>query len=224
MLHRMSDNVKTVKEVFGERLKALREKAGLSQQEVAARVAEHGGTMHQTTIMRTEKGTRNVTLNEYVLLAAALNVPPPMLLVPLGSEDRVEITPRSRIHPHLALDWLTGDECLTNTKRFVIDRGDWLRNAEPMFLWRKLRDLQEEQQAAATGVKSAEYLGDDDRIRQARNAHAGALEALRAHLLRMQTAGERPPGMHPQTIADMEKVGLDVVGLPVWEDPGQEGN
>ncbi len=60
----------------GERLKALRKKAGLTQQELAARVAEHGGTMHQTTIMRTEKGTRNVTLNEYVLLTAALNVPP----------------------------------------------------------------------------------------------------------------------------------------------------
>ncbi len=43
-------------------------------------------------------------------------------------------------------------------------------------------------------------------------------------LLRMQTARERPPGMPPETIADMEKVGLDVVGLPVWEDPGQEGN
>jgi transcriptional regulator with XRE-family HTH domain len=220
MLHRMSDNVKTVKEVFGERLKALREKAGLSQQEVAARVAEHGGTMHQTTIMRTEKGTRNVTLNEYVLLAAALNVPPPMLLVPLGSEDRVEITPRSRIHAHLALDWLTGDEGLTNSERFVIDRGDWLRNAEPMLLWRGLSDLQQAQGSAAAHVKGAEYRGDQEQIRQARQAYALALEALHAHLLRMQTAGERPPGMAPETIAAMEKVGLDVAGLPVFEEEG----
>jgi hypothetical protein len=30
--------------------------------------------------------------------------------------------------------------------------------------------------------------------------------------------------MPPETIADMEKVGLDVAGLRVWEDPEQEGD
>jgi transcriptional regulator with XRE-family HTH domain len=208
---------KSVSQVVGEQVARARHRRGWTQQRLAEAVKAHVGDeqpgLGRGAIAKIESGIRMVSIDEWLLLSAALNVPPVLLLTPLGSEEEVEITPRSRVHPYLALDWLRGDECLVDSKRFVIDRGDWLRGAEPLFLWRELGDVQQAVHGAAAAVKAAEYQGDDERSRRAKRAHVEALEALHEHLLRMQTAGEQPPGLHPETLRDMNAVGLDTVGL-----------
>jgi transcriptional regulator with XRE-family HTH domain len=212
-----------VGDTIGKQVGRARHRRGWTQQRLSDAVREHdeSSTLGRGAIAKIESGDRKVSVDDWVLLAAALNVPPPLLLVPLGSEDAVEITPRSRIHPHLALEWLSGAECLTSSRQRVIRRGEWLAGAEPLRLWRNLRSVQDDLGRAVAWVQRAQYTGDAEQKRKAKSAHVEALEALHAHLLRMQTAGERPPGMNRQTLADMETVGLDVAGLAVW-DPEQE--
>jgi len=61
--------------LFGRRLRALRKRAGLSQEELAA---ESG--LHRTYVGAIERGERNVSLLNIVRLARALRVAPSALL------------------------------------------------------------------------------------------------------------------------------------------------
>jgi len=208
---------------LGRQLRRLRKRKGWTQQRLSDELEKLGHVIHPTAILKIEKGIRAVTVDEFLALAAALNVPPPLLLLPLGEEDTVQITKKSKIHPHLALDWVTGDECLVSTERKVIRRGEWLEGSEPLRLYRTLRVVQDELGHVEAWIRRAEYAGDAEQKREAKSTHVEALEAFHAHQERMQAAGVRPPGHTPQRLADMQAVGLDVAGLRVWEEPEQEG-
>ena len=56
---------------FGERVRALREQAGLSQEALAAKAG-----IHRTYVGGVERGERNLSLKNIVRLAAALGVHP----------------------------------------------------------------------------------------------------------------------------------------------------
>lgn len=56
---------------FGERVRALRERSGLSQEALAARAG-----IHRTYMGGVERGERNISLKNIVRLAAALGVHP----------------------------------------------------------------------------------------------------------------------------------------------------
>lgn len=57
--------------VFGERIKAVRKKQGLSQEELAAKA-----DLHRTYIGMIERGEKNITLLNILKIARALNVFP----------------------------------------------------------------------------------------------------------------------------------------------------
>lgn len=61
--------------VFGATVRRLRVAAGISQEELA-----HLATLHRTYIGGVERGERNVSLENIVRLAKALNVSPSLLL------------------------------------------------------------------------------------------------------------------------------------------------
>jgi len=54
---------------FGERIRSLREQAGLSQETLAAKAG-----IHRTYLGGVERGERNISLRNIVRLAAALGV------------------------------------------------------------------------------------------------------------------------------------------------------
>jgi transcriptional regulator with XRE-family HTH domain len=56
---------------FGDRVRALRQKAGLSQEDLAARAG-----IHRTYIGGVERGERNLGLLNVLRIANALGVPP----------------------------------------------------------------------------------------------------------------------------------------------------
>ncbi len=68
----------------GSRVRTARERAGLSQEQLAERVQLSGHALTQKAISRIELGTRVVPDFELPLLARALNVSPLWLL---GLED-----------------------------------------------------------------------------------------------------------------------------------------
>lgn len=204
---------------LGRQLRRIRKRKGWTQQQLSAELDELGFVVHPTAILKIEKGTRAVTVDEWLGLAAALSVPPPLLLLPLGSEHRVEITQKSRIHPHLALEWVTGDECLPSTERKMIRRGEWLQASRPLRLYRQFREIWEDKLQAVSAVSRARAIGDADQIREAERGYADALERLHGHLERMVSEGVDPPGQTRQAIADMKVLGLDVDALPRWDPP-----
>ncbi len=112
--------VNDVPEVFAQRLRAERERAGLSQSELAERVsARLGETFYSTAVTKVEKRDREVKLDEAVALADALGVP----LVALMTEpDAIGIElERARD------DLLATEAALTSTRRNI---EQWTVDAE----------------------------------------------------------------------------------------------
>jgi transcriptional regulator with XRE-family HTH domain len=64
--------------VFGERVRAIRERLGMSQEALAA-----GTRLHRTYIGSVERGERNLSLRNIVRLAEALGVDPGELVAGL---------------------------------------------------------------------------------------------------------------------------------------------
>jgi transcriptional regulator with XRE-family HTH domain len=67
---------------FGERVKELRERRGISQRELVEALERLGVPMHQPGIARIQKGTRKVSLEELFAIAAVFDVPPESLYWP----------------------------------------------------------------------------------------------------------------------------------------------
>src|SRR5262245_28616402 len=109
----MGTNGKRASELFAERLRMYREMRSLTAEQFADRVAASGGKLDRQAISKIERGVRGVSLDEWLMLAFALNVPPLLLFLPLGNqEERIAVTPI----PGLALPaanawrWVIGDQ------------------------------------------------------------------------------------------------------------------
>jgi transcriptional regulator with XRE-family HTH domain len=140
-----TDRPPTVAEVLARKVRHYRETQGLRQEDLAERCTELGWPMNRVTIAKIETGKKraaNAPLSEVLVLAAALDVPPPLLFLPLGDVELMAITPTETVHPHLVLDWLTGDSAFTMSNRRARDQAAWHRNAQPLFLFQRLRELQ----------------------------------------------------------------------------------
>jgi transcriptional regulator with XRE-family HTH domain len=69
---------------FGRKVRALRERLGISQEELAYRAG-----LHRTYVGDVERGERNISLLNIVQIAAALEVPPSELLQDLPTQKVV---------------------------------------------------------------------------------------------------------------------------------------
>lgn len=67
-----------MRQMFGERIRELRSTAGVSQEELASRCG-----LHRTYIGSVERGERNVSLQNIVKIARALDVDPGTLVAGL---------------------------------------------------------------------------------------------------------------------------------------------
>lgn len=101
--------------MFRERLREFRQARHLSQAQLAARVNAQGGVVTQTTITRLERGPREVTLDEMLSLARALNVSPLALLLPTGDAGEVMSIDGVQVTAGKVVDWFLGHS--------PIDRG-----------------------------------------------------------------------------------------------------
>jgi transcriptional regulator with XRE-family HTH domain len=107
-------------------MRQARERAGLSQEHLAANLlVMHGVQWHQTTVRRTESGERPIRLSEAIAVAELLGVP-------LGelAYDRGDDTPRvervARAYAELARVRQEIDTQLSRLRREMTspDRGD----------------------------------------------------------------------------------------------------
>lgn len=205
----MGEKTKTVTDVLAERVRRYRERAGLRQEDLTLRTAELGHPVNRTSVAKLEAGgTRaaNATLVDVLVLAVALDVPPPLLVLPLGEAEQVAITPELVAHPHLAFEWWAGQET------FVGNRSAWHTNAAPLRMFEGLRARQDAARAAwvqaeAPGAGPAEQRQLDV-----------AFSALASWLDAMRSSGLRVPEVPPEWQARMAELEGD--GTPAEQKLG----
>lgn len=102
--------------VFAARVKQLRKRQNLSQQELSDRLAELGWPIHRLTIAKIEKGAdgespraNGVTLNDVLAFSAALSVSPVYLMTPLEDENLALSIGNESVPPSIVQGWIRGD-------------------------------------------------------------------------------------------------------------------
>jgi transcriptional regulator with XRE-family HTH domain len=95
--------------VMAGQIRRYRDARGLSGQQLSERCAALGAPIHRSVIANLENGRRpNVSITELLVLAAALDVPPLLLVLPVGRQDDVEILPGQEVTTAQAVMWLSG--------------------------------------------------------------------------------------------------------------------
>jgi transcriptional regulator with XRE-family HTH domain len=93
-----------------ENVERLRKDRGLSQAQLAQRLAEAGRPMRDTAVSKIERGTRRVDADDLVALALALNVSPLTILLPPASSDApVDLTDTYQVGEWAAWQWGMGE-------------------------------------------------------------------------------------------------------------------
>jgi len=214
---------RTVSEVLGDRVAFYRRRAaptaaeldarsspqrhrpGLTQDELSARVAALGFELSRVAIANIESAGRPdsanknksradaATVTDFLALAIALDVPPPLLLAPLGDEEEVQIGTLT-FHPHLLVDWLAGE---TNPaplpENMGFGRSAWFDNSERLRDFRELRRLQDQCHSAESRLATAEERGDDAEVTAARRAFDRRLRDIYRLTVSMERAGTTTP-------------------------------
>lgn len=94
-------------EVLAEAVKFRREQMSMTQNDLAEALTEHGMDVDPTAIVRIEKGSRGVRVEELLALAAALDVTPGDLLAPL--HGRTLTFGSDELTSGQVLAWFAGD-------------------------------------------------------------------------------------------------------------------
>ncbi len=133
----MTGNAKSPRYVLAELLPQIRARAGdMSAQQLADRVHELGGRLDRAAISKIESKSRNVSLDEALLLAVALDVAPVHLFLPRDDAAAVALTPAmSAVNTVEAREWLRGHEQLSGLAdkpyRTEVPDSEWERTRQP---------------------------------------------------------------------------------------------
>lgn len=167
-------------QVFGERVRAARIRKGwTSQQQLADRLNVLGHAVDRSTIARLEAGKRGVSLDEACAIAAALEVSPLSLMLPLDPGEPIAVAPKLSASSQAVREWIRGDEPLPGQDRQFFEQESpefWIEALG----WRRMRRVY------SLAGDLAQAWEDDDR-----KSVLGALAGLEAELERQR--GELKP-------------------------------
>lgn len=105
-------------ECFAIQVKDTRLRKLWSQEKLAERLTELGSPTDQATVARTERGKRNVSLDDAFAYAAALEVSPLFLILPRGDDEPpIAVTPFMATTPADGRRWLRGERPLRGQDR-----------------------------------------------------------------------------------------------------------
>ncbi len=136
-------------------IKSARERRGLSQQQLAARLGKLGRPMQASAVAKVESGDRRVDVDDLTAFAVALNVPVARLLLPdVKEDDEVYVVPAYAVPMWNAWQWANGEHSLWTASDhgndpevqrrdldFVAEHPLWLRVRESHSLMRAARHL-----------------------------------------------------------------------------------
>lgn len=117
-------------EAIGQQLQRLRGQRNLSARELSERTADLGYLVPRNTIANLENGRKtSASVAEVAILAAALDVPPVLLLYSMTAAS-VERLPGDHVHPVAAIDWFGAD----NDHLMAMEDSLWVDGAEDVGL------------------------------------------------------------------------------------------
>lgn len=211
-------------DLAAERVRRLRTGRGWTVRQLADRCKEIGAPeLSAAVIANIESGRRDkasgerrrdVTVDEVLALALALDAPPLLLFMPYNGWDQLKITSRIDAGTLTALDWISGDgepPQLDGT-----DLGAWLTAAHPIVLYRQFRAAQSRvtQWLLSYGYELPEGSQLED------SPFTGLAEALNA----MIGAGVSPPPLPEAWVRQMRPLLKDPSRVPVSDDNGEGGS
>jgi transcriptional regulator with XRE-family HTH domain len=215
-------------EVLAKQVLVWRKRRNLSVQALADRISDLGGTLSRVAISRIENGNRSVSLDEWLLLAHVLAVPPVLLFVDLEGGGDVAIAPAVTLHPWLVWQWATGQEPPIVRRP---GEGSLVTRVEEFGQALTARRLYREEESAANAVQDAralmrraEFVGEPDAQAAARSAFIEALAMLAKLFDEMIENGITPPGKSPLWIERIRESGLSKYPerLTVYVAPGDD--
>ncbi len=195
---------KAPSKVLAGEVARLRRARGWSTERLSDRLRELGVLLHPTAITKLEKGDRGVSLDEAFALAAAFEVPLSLMALPLREDADVALTPTTHVYAWRVWEWLHGLEP-------VVDHGipQWREAVQPACLYNDVREAQKAAQRAHAAVPAAEYVGDPDDVKNAREGYVTALWRLHQALEAMKGAGlEAERLLANEFRADMMRFGI----------------
>lgn len=100
-------------DLAGRRIREIRQRYGWTAKELADRCATHGVPQITATVITNletrRRSTRQITVDELLVLADVLEVPPVELIAPLGAGEQLEVTPQFHMGALTAIAWIAGD-------------------------------------------------------------------------------------------------------------------
>jgi transcriptional regulator with XRE-family HTH domain len=227
----------------GLRIKEIRQSHGWTAKDLADRCAEVGAPeITAAVIANIETGRRDadgrrrreVTIDETLALAYALEVPPVFLFVPLNGDERLHVTAKIEMDAPSAAAWVNGDD---TALRYLFNKvgprtdeekdswAKWRRTATPLALLRDLWFMTEMMTARETGQPTVHDLSNVERadrlIFLARDAERQADMDLEGYAERvaplidwLARLGFMPPHLPPSLVEKLREEGLLEVASP----------
>ena len=189
--------------------------------DLAGELARVGWKVDRAQLARIESGDRGIALDEAIMIAWALALPPALVYLPLGEASDVAIAPDVVVHPSLARKWVTGREPAATSDQFARLPGEWKADMTTWWIHDRLSVATEAVWDAESALRAAEYVDEPSRIIEARSGHVNALKALIDVLDDMRSDGLLPPEIHENTAEAMRLAGFDYNG-PTYPGPGKE--
>ena len=115
-------------EAVGQNLKRLRKSRGLTTRELEKRLTAIGRRIAQSSITNMEHGRREASLEDIAALAAALEVPPLLLIAPLATEPTITVL-GAEMDAWQFTQWFAGRAPLSGTSDDEGDYGAFVRGS-----------------------------------------------------------------------------------------------
>lgn len=218
-------------DVVGERVARLRRAAGLTQEGLAERCADMGWPELTTGVIGSvetgrpaRKGgprTREVSVDELVALAMALDVPPVLLLADPREHDSAPLTAGREVDSWELLLWLVGaaapgpdGEHHSYRRASAVVAQGW-RIAEQLPVLRRPpeRGFRRTPDGSLCHTADGALINDpEDAHRQTNARDRLALETIRTALLRLEGVGARLPQLGAHALRRAADLGVDLPG------------
>ncbi|MFW5415717.1 helix-turn-helix transcriptional regulator [Nocardiopsis sp. CNT-189] len=117
-----------IAQTVGREVRRYRKKQGMSAEQLAQKCTAAGLPMKRPVIANLESGRRpTVSLAELLILGKVLEVPPLLLIFPVGRTTVTEVVPGREAPTWLAAKWFTGEEALPwkSSEGWVVSPEDW---------------------------------------------------------------------------------------------------
>ncbi|MGH3768767.1 MAG: helix-turn-helix domain-containing protein [Pseudonocardiaceae bacterium] len=196
--------------VIARQVRQLRESYKWSAERLASEMTQAGAPWDRTIVANLENGRRGtVSVAELLALAYVLDVPPVILLAPLGEDQAVTVLPGLDLKPYELRAWMIG---AARARRVTPDTPvamqRWQRAARPIRLYEQISDTGSDLHRLDLEARAAKRIGQPARIQETQAAYVDALRAWAEVVKAMHQEGMRPPALVPEWLDDARELGL----------------